>query len=593
MDALAEYSGRASRFRAAEEQLRKQFDRIGNWRLGIAVAAAVLAWLIFARQALGPWWLLAPALLFVALVVWHQRVLRRRTMAQRAVQFYDRGIARMQDRWQGAGSNGERFRQADHAYADDLDLFGKGGLFELLATTRTAAGEETLAKWLLQPATREEALRRQAAVTELSRKLDLREDIALLAEDVRADIEAEALAAWGRAPIVKFPGWLPAVGTVLGLCGLTAVVCVFAQVIPLWPLLAILGCDFALIFALRSKVALVLGRVETSGRDLSVFAALVERLEEEQFAGERLKELRAGLEMSGHPASKRIARLGRLVDWLDSTDHIIVKALRPLLLLQEQLAAAFERWRKRSGVAMEAWIRAVAEFEALSSLAATVFERSEWSMPNLLETSRGEFKAETLKHPLIPAAECIANDLEIGPQRPMLVVSGSNMSGKSTLLRAVGLNTVLAWAGGPVAAKRLDVSALQIGASIRVNDSLQDHRSRFFAEIMKIRLIVELTKQPAPVLFLLDELLSGTNSHDRRIGAAGIVRELLRANAIGLMTTHDLALAHVQQDVAGVENVHFEDQMDGTEMRFDYKLKPGVVTRSNALELMRAVGLEV
>jgi len=189
---------------------------------------------------------------------------------------------------------------------------------------------------------------------------------------------------------------------------------------------------------------------------------------------------------------------------------------------------------------------------------------------------------------------CVVNDLALDTERPMLVVSGSNMSGKSTLLRAVGLNGVLAWAGAPVAATALSVSPLAIGASIRVNDSLQDHRSRFFAEITKIRQIVDLTKSGKPVLFLLDELLSGTNSHDRRMGASGIVKELLRANAIGLITTHDLALANIQQDVReGVANVHFEDQMNGTEMLFDYKLKPGVVTRSNAIELMRAVGLEV
>jgi DNA mismatch repair ATPase MutS len=176
----------------------------------------------------------------------------------------------------------------------------------------------------------------------------------------------------------------------------------------------------------------------------------------------------------------------------------------------------------------------------------------------------------------------------------MLVVSGSNMSGKSTLLRALGLNAVLAWAGAPVPAGELAISPVQVGASIRVNDSLQDHRSRFFAEISRIRQIVDLTHSGPPVLFLLDELLSGTNSHDRRIGAAGIVKALLRARSIGLITTHDLALAGIEQDVsAGIANVHFEDEMNGAEMRFDYKLRPGVVQHSNALALMRAVGLEV
>ncbi len=215
-------------------------------------------------------------------------------------------------------------------------------------------------------------------------------------------------------------------------------------------------------------------------------------------------------------------------------------------------------------------------------------------MPQLLESREAELRARGLRHPLIAERECVPNDVALDMQRPMLVVSGSNMSGKSTLLRAVGLNAVLAWAGAPVPADELAISPVQVGASIRVNDSLQDHRSRFFAEISRIRQIVDLTHAGRPVLFLLDELLSGTNSHDRRIGAAGIVRALLGARSIGLITTHDLALAGIEQDVsAGITNVHFEDQMNGAEMRFDYKLKPGVVQHSNALALMRAVGLEV
>jgi DNA mismatch repair ATPase MutS len=264
------------------------------------------------------------------------------------------------------------------------------------------------------------------------------------------------------------------------------------------------------------------------------------------------------------------------------------------VLWQEQLAISFEKWRAESGPYVGDWIHAVAEFEALSSFAALAFERPAWTMPQLSSNTGAAFEATALNHPLLPAAVSVPNDLSLNGEHRMLIVSGSNMSGKSTLLRAVGLNSVLAWAGGPVAASALRISELRIGASIRITDSLQDHRSRFLAEITRIRQIVDLTRTGEAVLFLLDELLSGTNSHDRRIGAAGIVKELLRSNSIGLITTHDLALANIQQDVrSGVANVHFEDHMNGTEMLFDYKLKPGVVARSNAIELMRAVGLNV
>jgi hypothetical protein len=594
MDPLAEYTVRRDSFRAEEQLLQHQFVRIGNWRLVIGLATVVLAWFIFARHSLPLWTLLIPVSAFIALVVFHQRVIRRQTLAHRAVAFYERGIARIQDEWMGKGVTGDRFRDPSHVYSEDLDLFGKGGLFDLIAITRTAAGEDTLANWLLNPAQPAGALLRQAAVVELTPKLQLREDLALLAEDVRSDVNVEALGRWGTAPIVQFPRVLRPLGIVLAILGISALIAFFAGVIPIWPLVAIVGCDAAIIFALRSKVTPVLESVEGSGRDSRIFSALVERLEQENFESPALRELCSSFAIAGKPASKRIAKLGRLTDWLDSSDHVLIRVIRPLVLWQEQLAISFEKWRAGCGPYVGQWIQAVAEFETLSSFAAIAFERPAWTMPQLSSSTDAKFEAVALNHPLLPAAVSVPNDLALNRDHRMLIVSGSNMSGKSTLLRAVGLNSVLAWAGGPVAAASLSISQLQIGASIRITDSLQDHRSRFFAEITKIRQIVDLTRTGQPILFLLDELLSGTNSHDRRIGAAGIVKELLRSNSIGLITTHDLALANIQQDVsAGVANVHFEDHMNGTEMLFDYKLKPGVVARSNAIELMRAVGLDV
>ncbi len=253
-----------------------------------------------------------------------------------------------------------------------------------------------------------------------------------------------------------------------------------------------------------------------------------------------------------------------------------------------------EAWRRENGRLLGPWLASIAELEALSSLAALSFERPQWSFPVLTESVEPCFEAESLQHPLIAPSKCVPNDLMLGGNLRLLIVSGSNMSGKSTLLRSAGLNCVLAWAGAPVAAKGLHISALQPGASIRITDSLQDNRSRFFSEITRIRQIVELTQGSRPVLFLLDELLSGTNSHDRRIGAAGIVRKLVDSGAIGLITTHDLALADIEQDLGSrAGNVHFDDRAVDGHIDFDYVLRPGIVTRSNALALMHAIGLDV
>jgi DNA mismatch repair ATPase MutS len=237
----------------------------------------------------------------------------------------------------------------------------------------------------------------------------------------------------------------------------------------------------------------------------------------------------------------------------------------------------------------------LAELEALSSFAAYAFEHPDDPFPELLPASGpARSEAEGLGHPLIAEARCVRNDVRLGPERRLLVISGSNMSGKSTYLRAIGVNLVLAMAGAPVRARKFRLTPVQVGASIRTVDSLQDGTSRFYAEITRLGEIVRLAGQATPLVFLLDEILGGTNSHDRRIGAAGVARSLLERGALGLMTTHDLALTQIVKELQPPgANLHFEDQIQDGRMSFDYRLRPGIVEKSNALELMRSVGLEV
>jgi len=593
MSGQAEYDSRRNRWLAERNVLERRFIVIGNWRLALAILECVLAWLAFGAHIIPASVLLVPLLAFVALAAWHSRVMRRRTLATRAIQFYDRGLARMDDRWMGTGSTGDNYRNPDHVYADDLDLFGKGSLFELISRARTAAGESVLAFWLLQPASLPEAKNRQEAIRELSASLDLREDIALLGEDIHAEVHLDQLRAWGERPPILFSKAQRLLALSLSIAGPVALVAFFAQA-PLWPLLVVIGCNLGYSRWLSKRINRVTSSVEAPAAGLRIVALLLHRLTEESFTSPRLQALHADLIVDGLSASARIGRLERWMDMLDSADHLLVRLIAPFVLWREQIAMAIEAWRQTNGAAVGRWVAAVAEIEALSSLASLAYERPSWTFPALISGTSPQFEATALQHPLLPPSRCVPNDLSLGGDLRLLIVSGSNMSGKSTLLRSVGLNTVLAWAGAPVAAQALAVSTLQTAASIRVTDSLQDHKSRFFAEITRLRQIVDLTTNTCPVLFLLDELLSGTNSHDRRIGAAAIVSKLVASNAIGLVTTHDLAIAAVQTELgAAASNVHFDDQMEGGEMHFDYRIRPGIVTRSNALELMRAVGLDV
>jgi hypothetical protein len=594
MDPLHEYTARRERWLTERQSLDGLYIRAGNYRLVVVMATVLLAWLSFWRGALSVWWLLLPLAVFIGLVVWHARIARRQTLARRGITYYDRGLARLDDRWAGTGNGGEAFRNPQHVYADDLDVFGKGSLFELIDSARTATGEKTLADWFLASASREAVLARQEAARELRERLDLREDIALLGEDVRAEVHADVLGAWGSAQAIHFAAALRPVALILAVAAIATLAAFLAGVIPLSPFLVVLAGNAIFIAVVRGRVKRIIEGVETPGSDLRVLSLTLERLEAEQFTSPLLRELRATLEVQHRPASQRIARLERWVELLDSSDHVLVRALAPVVLWREQIAMAIEAWRAEMGPRVGAWLEAVGHFEALSSLAALSYERPSWSFPILTEEVGPRFEAQALLHPLLAAARSVPNDVRIGDELRLLIVSGSNMSGKSTLLRAIGLNAVLAWAGAPVAARELRISALQVGASLRAVDSLQDGRSRFFTEISRIRQVMDLTAGEPPVLFLLDELLSGTNSHDRRIGAAAIVKALVDRGAMGLITTHDLALAEIEHGLGrAAKNVHFDDQIVDGRIEFDYRLREGVVVRSNALELMRAVGLPV
>jgi DNA mismatch repair ATPase MutS len=308
-----------------------------------------------------------------------------------------------------------------------------------------------------------------------------------------------------------------------------------------------------------------------------------------------LAALVAGVSEDGKAASQHVLRLVRLVDWFESRRNQLFAVIAWALLLPEQLAFAIEAWRARHGAMAERWLAAIGEMEALASLATFAFEHPEYPFPKL-ETGEDAPKltASGLGHPLIPAKVRVTNDLGLDAHCRILVVTGSNMSGKSTLLRSVGVNVVLAQAGAPVCAREMTLTPLQIGASLRAQDSLEQGVSRFFAEIKRLQAILAMAKGTPPVLFLLDEILNGTNSQDRREGADAVVRKLLERGAIGLLTTHDLALSALV-DSAGIRgvNIHFQDTLEGDKLLFDYKIRPGVVTRRNALDLMRMVGIEL
>jgi hypothetical protein len=589
-DPRSEYAARIEKRLAQAAEHMQRFRRVGVVRLLILATLLPLIWLAYKGYPI--WLLIFPIVGFFLFAPWQQRISAARRRCQRAADIYKQGLDRLDDRWAGRGSSGDHLIESGHPYAEDLDLFGRGSLFELLSSARTRIGEETLAHWLQHPATIEIVRDRQSAVMELSPRLDLREDLALLGEGIHTGADAQALTRWAAAPPWKISKGIVFTARALAALGAITLVMWFAGLSWL-PLLIVLVVGQLFSFRLKTQVAQVVNSVDLPGKDLHLLSEVLGRLEREEFTSPRLAQLRAELDVASVPPSMQIARLRRLIELYDSWRNLFFAPVAALLLWPVQCAIAIERWRQTSGPAVARWLAAVGELEALSSFAGYSYEHPADPFPELVSNSVC-FEGEGLGHPLIPDSQNVRTDLRLSRSPAVLIVSGSNMSGKSTLLRSVGTNTVLALAGAPVRAKRLRLSPLQVGASIVIQDSLQAGASKFYAEITRLRQIVELTDGPLPVLFLLDEILHGTNSHDRRIGAEGVVKGLIERGAIGLVTTHDLALTNIVADLDGrAANVHFEDHLEGGKLTFDYLLRPGILQKSNALELMRSVGLEV
>jgi hypothetical protein len=590
--ALHEYRERRAARATEHARLARLDARISYARLAVVAAAVLTGWLVFAAGA-SAWLFGVPIAAFAVFAAWHDRVIRALDRADRAIAFYEHGIARLEDAWHHLGESGVRFLDEHHLYARDLDIFGPGSLFQLLSRARTHLGEDLLARWLSAPATVSTVHQRQESVAELRDALDFREALAT-AGGASRDIDTIALSAWASAPAAPESVWLRTAAIVLA-AGIVGGIVWWVRGGPLSPLFGVILLKMILTRPSRARVARIVRGVERPLGQLDILADTLSLIEQSSFRSARLGEIRAQMTSHGILPSAAVRRLKRLADMLDWRRNAFFAPIAATLSWALHLSAAIERWRQEFGPKVNAWLAAVAEYEALSSLAAYAYEHDDDPFPIFVEdVGTARFEGAHLGHPLVPAARMVQNDVFLTAQTRLLIVSGSNMSGKSTLLRTVGINVVLAMAGAPVRASALTMTPLSVGATLHVHDSLQAGRSRFFAEISRIRSIADLAgRLPAP-LFLLDELFQGTNSHDRKIGAEALLLNLIDRGAIGLTTTHDLALTAIAEQSGGrAVNVHFEDELKDGELIFDYKMKLGRVTHSNALALMRAVGLPV
>ena len=610
----AVYAERAERFDREAVARQRAVRLYGRLRLAIFTASIAGAWWLFATGRGTPAWLLlaASAALFVVFVARQGAARQRMQRAELMAGFNREGIARIARTWvdlrpppeapTAPGSAPPR----DHDYADDLDLSGHASLLHLIGVCGTSPGWRTLQAWLLEAADPDTVARRQEAVREMAGALDFRDGLA--AEGRIAAMRAQARPAVvspeaAEASFLRWAegeGWLPAhplqraASFVLPPINVAAISLFSLGMAPIpvlvWPLLI-----SALILVPRWRaIHAVFEEADDGESGVRRYAPILSHLRDAPLESRYAAALRERLGAGQRAAPEEITTLRRLLDMAEARRSPLVHIPLALVLHWDvRVLAALERWKARSGSRVRGWLGAVGEAEALAALAALAADHPDWTMP-VLDPEARTLKAGALGHPLLPPQECVRNDVEIGPAGSFLLITGSNMSGKSTLLRAAGLNAVLAQAGGPVCAEDLRMPPLRIMTSIRIEDSLAEGVSYFLAGLQRLKRVVDAAAgSRPPTLYLLDEILQGTNSAERRIAARAVLRELLATPAIGAVTTHDLSLSDADDLTARAVPVHFTESVeDGDdELTFDYRLRRGIATSTNALRLLRLAGL--
>lgn len=600
--AIVLYQERHDRWAAVARGLTARWNVVSNGRL-VAFALAALA-LIWGASAGSVPLLVVSATLWVAFVVLvrqHRTLGATRGRALLLAAINREGVARVARDWDALPRHGDVPAAPDHPYDGDLDITGRASLLHLLDTTTSSLGHDRLRSWLLTPTPLATSRERQAAVSELAPRLDARQELAALGRQRRRGAAPDGFLAWAEGPRwLERRRWLPwyaRVATVAFVAGIVAHATGLTP-LPLWlpvPILNLLVTTLA-----AGGANDVIARVGSQHGALQRYGAQLGAVAGWQVESAALRAIQGRIAASGVAAPRALRQLDRALSWAIPRGSLIYVPAQAAVLWDVHLLAALERWQTRNGGHARAWLDAVAETEALCALAGLAGDNPRWAMPDL-DPAADAFRSVALGHPLIAGDVRVTNDVTVGPDGSFLLVTGSNMSGKSTLLRAIGVNAILAAAGGSTCATSLRMPPVDLWTSVRVSDSLAAGVSFFMAELLRLKAVVDAAgaHEPGPdgrrFLYLLDEILQGTNSRERRIAARRIVGRLVANGAIGAVTTHDLDLAEAPALASAAVPVHFREHVvrgpAGAEMRFDHLMRDGIATSTNALALMEAIGL--
>ncbi len=592
-DLKQQYLEREAAFRSRADRLSRRYNRLAIARLLVFTAgilAAIYCWSIG--------WLAFTLFTIIFIGAFYRFIRQHLTIKQE--EEHCRYLARI-NQWEAGAIDydfapfnaGEPFVDPDHPYSYDLDLFGPHSVFQSCSRATTAIGRQRLAGFLLTMAPLPEISRRQAAIIELATAVDWRQELQAWGEDTSDDpAQLKLLQRWLEQPPFVFGKRSLLLARFITPLIVTVGAGFALYLMAWWPLLLSLVLPVLILRRTLQRVNDTHQLTTHAERILRIYSRLIAHIESRPFTSEKMQAATAPFAEKGKPASRHIRQLSYYIAQLNVRHNFFAIFLNLFALWDLHWVARLERWKDNHRRALPGWFDSLAEIEALSSLANLHYNNPAWAFPNI--TSDDLLAADGLGHPLIPPDRRIANDLHMPTRSHIKLITGSNMAGKSTFLRTVGLNIVLAMAGAPVCARRLQLPALRVFTSMRTQDALHESTSSFYAELKRLHSIIEAVEQGDHIFFLLDEILKGTNSRDRHTGSKALIRQLIESGGGGLIATHDLELGQLESQYGGrIENLCMEVEIREGQLYFDYKLKKGVSKSFNATLLMKNMGIKV
>lgn len=597
--AMEIYEEREKHYSSLAQKYKHKANKISNLRLLIVLLGIIAVVLLYRAFGVFPAFVVSVVLLavFVLLVIKHRSYTKKKNYFSILTEINREGKDRAEGKWNAFSDTGDEFLDKDHPYALDLDIFGQGSLFQWINTTTTSCGRKKLKEYLTCPPHKIETIKkRQQAILELSNKLDWRQNLMTkgrMSSNPRSS-NPEDLFSWAKEKnnLYLNPWLIQAVRILPVITVLFIFLAIFTGISYTIPLLMAASHILILLPGYASRVQ-EFNLTTSKHEELTAYKNMLVLLESESFDSPLLTRLKQSVnnpKSTGATASAQLKQLEKIVDAISQRHSQLYIVFNTLFLLDFHWKISLEKWKKQSGNKIEEWFHVLGKVEALSSLSVIPFDNPEWVMPEITEEP-GKFKAENLGHPLITTGHRVCNDVKISPPVNTLLITGSNMSGKSTLLRTAGINLVMAYIGAPACANSFDASLMNIYTCMQVSDNLEKNISSFYGELLRIKHIVK-TAENEPVFFLLDEIFKGTNSKDRHIGARAVIKKLHQEKAVGLVSTHDLELGVLEKERAGIKNYHFREYYQNNKIYFDYILRPGLSPTTNAIYLMKLAGIE-